>query len=510
MSKNKVLIGSPIHQKPEILSEFLYSLDHLNQDDTELSFYFIDDNKDPESTRLLYEFQQKAKRVKIERSSYSDVYVKDHSTHYWNEHLVWKVAAFKDSMIQYADQQGFDYLFLVDSDLLLYPETISHLVKQEKDILSEVFWTRWQPDSMEQPQVWLSDEYTQYQKGRGDQLSDEEATTRFHEFISQMKVPGVYEVGGLGACTLLSRKALQKGVGFGQIYNLSFWGEDRHFCIRAAAIGFKLYADTHYPPYHIYRDTDLEGADDFFLKAHKKTRIRIKSEYKPKLTLSMIVRNEENRFLKEVLEHHASCIDHAVIINDGSTDRTLEICKERLSGVPYVIVTNEASKFHNEIELRKQQWEETIATNPDWILSLDADEFFEDGFCEELNKLMHNKEFDLHSFRLYDFWNETHYREDHMWRAHHVFRPFLLKYRPGFSYKWKETALHCGRMPENVFQLPNAISPIRVKHFGWSREKDRLEKFKRYLELDSNFHYGVKEQYESILDPHPNLIEWKD
>ena len=37
------------------------------------------------------------------------------------------------------------------------------------------------------------------------------------------------------------------------------FGEDRHFCIRAAALGLSLYVDTHYPAYHIY-----SGRIDFF------------------------------------------------------------------------------------------------------------------------------------------------------------------------------------------------------------------------------------------------------
>ncbi|WP_338324873.1 glycosyltransferase family 2 protein [Metabacillus mangrovi] len=504
----KVLVGSPIHQKPEILEEFLYSLEHLDSAGIMLDYYFIDDNTAPGSSRLLQDFQQKTPRTLIQPSSFSDYYAKDDATHYWNEHLVWKVAGFKDSIISHAAENEYDYLFLVDSDLLLYPETIRHLIAQDKDIISEVFWTKWQPYAMEQPQVWLSDEYTQYRKGRNEELSPEESNTRFHEFINQMKVPGQYEVGGLGACTLLSLNALKKGVAFKEIPNLSFWGEDRHFSIRAAALGLSLWADTCYPPYHIYRDSDLGGTEAFFRKVHRKPRIKVIE--KPKITLSMVVKNEENRYLKDVLKHHAPCIDYAVIINDGSTDRTADICREGLSGVPHLIVHNVESRFSNEITLRRQQWEETIATDPGWILSLDADEMLETGFCPDLRKLTQSKDYELFSFRLFDFWSETHYREDPMWRAHQFYRPFLLKYKRDFPYQWKESALHCGRFPENIFQQPNGLSSIRIKHFGWAREADRVAKYERYRKLDPDYLYGVKEQYESILDPHPNLIEWSD
>ena len=60
-------------------------------------------------------------------------------------------------------------------------------------------------------------------------------------------------------------------------------------------------------------------------------------------------------------------------------------------------------------------------------------------------------------------WNETHYREDEYWNAHSVYRPFLMRYQPN----------------------------------------------KRYQLLDPDAIYGIREQYDSILDTNPNLIKWE-
>lgn len=166
------------------------------------------------------------------------------------------------------------------------------------------------------------------------------------------------------------------------------------------------------------------------------------------------------------------------------------------------------SKFNNEVDLRKQQWEETVKTEPDWILNLDADEAFEGRFASEIQQLLQQNEVDLYCFRLFDFWNETHYREDHLWRSHLTYRPFLFRYRSDFAYKWRETPQHCGRFPVNVFELPHRLSELRLKHFGWSKPEDRLEKYQRYMLLDPEAKYGWIEQYLSILDEKPNLIRW--
>lgn len=223
----------------------------------------------------------------------------------------------------------------------------------------------------------------------------------------------------------------------------------------------------------------------------------------------MIVRNEADRYLRCVLEKARPYVDEAVIIDDASEDRTPEICQELLQGVRLHLIKNCVSKFGNEVSLRKQQWEETIKTNPEWILNLDADEMFENRFRHDVKKLVDAPGVDAWFFRLYDFWSETHYRSDRFWCAHHYYKwPFLIRYqKQSEPFRWAETAQHCGRFPILPFHSPRK-SNLRVKHYGWAREADRQAKYDRYKKLDPNARYGWKEQYESILDPHPNLVAW--
>ncbi|WP_340394836.1 glycosyltransferase [Paenibacillus sp. FSL E2-0177] len=523
MNKTRVLIGSPIHQKPNVLREFLNSLLRLNIEQIELDFHLIDDNDDEESSRLLQEFKSKGEHIFIQSSGFNDVYIRNDTTHYWNSDLVWKVANFKNLMINRAQTLNYDYLFLIDSDLILHPATLRHLIGTNKDIISEVFWTQWQPDTMFQPQVWMHDEYNQWEILPGEKLQPEEINRRFHEFIAKLRNPGIYEVGGLGACTLISQHAIKAGVSYNQIRNISYWGEDRHFCIRAAALGIPLFVDTHYPALHLYRDSDLNKVEDFIrettgVKAESApTPIEENSnevaaapitKKRPKLTLTMVVKNESGRFLRQVLEEHRKYIDEAVIIDDGSTDNTAAVCLEALEGIPVHLVHNTESKFSNEIELRKQQWEEVLKTNPEWILSLDADEIFEASFAENIDTLLYADGVDLFCFRLYDLWNANHYREDTYWRSHLNYRPFLLRYKEDFNYVWNESPQHCGRFPENIFELSHQLSNLRLKHLGWSKAEFRLEKYLRYMLLDPDGKYGWKEQYMSILDEQPHLIPW--
>lgn len=510
MKKQSVLVGTPVYQKPEILEVFLASLKSLNSQNITLDFMFVDDNVNKHSSRILSAFKREGSSIFSICGKEDGEYQCNEESHSWNSKLICKVADYKNSIIQYAIKNEYDYLFFVDSDLILHPNLIEYLITLNKDIVSEIFWSQWHIGLPMQPNVWLYDEYDLVPKSMGEKLTEKEKQIRQTKFLNQLEEPGVYEVGGLGACTLLSRKALLKNINFDPIKNLTIWGEDRFFCIRAAVLGIPLYADTHYPAYHIYRESDLAGVSDYVKRNEEDVSfVRIYKEKENKITLSMIVKNEENRYLTKVLESLKGHIDEAVIIDDGSTDNTISICKNILKDIPVHIIENKTSLFSNESELRKKQWAETIKTNPDWILNLDADELLEESFWETAKEQIDNPKYDIYCFRLYDMWDRTHYREDKYWNAHSLYRPFLIRYQPQFHYLWKESSQHCGRFPNNIFTFKNALLKSRIQHLGWSSREDREAKYKRYQELDPDGIYGIKEQYDSILDAPVNLIEWE-
>lgn len=265
----RVLVGSPVRQDPDILEYFFASIYRLvvDPDNVMVDYYFIDDNDDERSKLIMRELRIDKGQVTITIDEPGDDpnrsrYAKDESTHYWNDELIWRVAMFKNDMIRKAIDLGYDYLFLVDSDLVLHPATLLQLISSGKEIISEVFWTKWQPNSLELPNVWVKDQYTLFLDSQDQVLDQEEQYRRTLHFLAQLRYPGVYRVGGLGACTLIKRSALLAGVNFSKIENISFVGEDRHFCVRAAALGIPLFVDTHYPAIHLYRKSEIGRLGD--------------------------------------------------------------------------------------------------------------------------------------------------------------------------------------------------------------------------------------------------------
>lgn len=509
MTKKKVLIGSPVYQKPEILERFLASLKQQNQDTVLIDYMFVDDNADKQSGTLLNAFSSGSSSVYIIRGDETGEYLCDDESHYWSDRLMHKVANYKNKIIDFALEKEYEYLFFADSDLVLHPNLIEHLKSLEKEIVSEIFWCSWHTGVPELPNVWLFDEYDFSPKNSAAVRDEKKEDIATEKFLNMLRNPGLYEVGGLGACTLISRSALEKGVNFKPIKNLTIHGEDRFFCIRAIVLGIDLFVDTCYPAYHIYREIDLSGVPDYIKNC--KADNDFKRKYKTagnKITLSMTVKDEAVRYLESMLKSLCKHIDEAVIIDDGSSDNTIGICEEILKDIPHHIIRNEKSMFHNEVSLRQKQWKETIKTNPDWILNLDSDEILDECFWDERQALLNDPRYDVYSFRLFDMWNNTHYRDDEHWNAHLSYRPFMIRYQPDFPYKYNDMPQHCGRFPMNIFSHPSASLEYRIKHLGWSTEEDRQSKKERHSILDPNAIYGDRKQYDSIMDKAPVLKEF--
>lgn len=241
------MLFSPIRVEPSILALFLDRLGRLEAPDGGLLLWFYDDNVDAASSRLLRDFVAQdptSRRCLDELDLPGTDYRRDGATHHWSGSGTQRVALIKDAAIETFLGTDAEQLFLVDADVLLPSGLLPHLSSLGRDVVSEVYWTRFSPDRPYLPNVWDVDTYG------------------FHGARSVVRLtePGQYPVGGLGACTLIARRVLEGGVRFRSIPNLTLWGEDRHFCVRAAVAGFELWADTVMPPFHVYREHQLDEA----------------------------------------------------------------------------------------------------------------------------------------------------------------------------------------------------------------------------------------------------------
>ncbi len=230
----RILLGVPVHQDEDIFRAYLASLDRLviPEGCTLDRIFYLHNARHLEpllkpTDRVLYNDNPNTCR-------------RDDATHHWEAQNLTEVARMKNAILDICIREGYDFWFLVDTDLILHPNTLKTLLSRDKDIIGGVFWTEWVEGTGDLgPNCWDQDFSTIVNKNR-------------------YRVPGVHETGGTGALMLVKGKVLEK-VNYNPISNLSFsiW-EDRAFAVRALVHGYQSYIDTTLPARHLYRRADYE------------------------------------------------------------------------------------------------------------------------------------------------------------------------------------------------------------------------------------------------------------
>ena len=228
-----VLITAPLRQEPKVFKEYRESISRLSIPDgvTVDTFYVVNDC--PEIIPCLY---PEDRYVVCDTG---EAYSKTRNDHIWSDSNMRTMEMLRNKTIYYALEHHYDYWFSVDTDLVLHPLTLKTLLDADKDIVSEIFWST-SKDIYTWCNAWLCDQ------GSG--------------MLPEWRNPGLYQCGMTGACTLVKRRVLERGVSYTHIPNIqkALFGEDRHFCVRAAVHGFKLWVDSHYPATHLYTEQEYQ------------------------------------------------------------------------------------------------------------------------------------------------------------------------------------------------------------------------------------------------------------
>lgn len=230
------------------------------------------------------------------------------------------------------------------------------------------------------------------------------------------------------------------------------------------------------------------------------------------LIANMVGRNEENRFLQEVLDHLNEIVDTIVYTDDCSDDNTLDIVKAAGAEV-YTTGESEPLFTRNEGKLRNMSWHNLSqhARIGDWILAIDCDEkLYSTSPNTSIDDLLNQEMYDVINISFYHMWNETQYRVDKLWAP----TPSSRLFRFYYGGKFADRELACGSEPTYVQTLMRRgkymiDSGLVMQHLGYVRDEDKLAKYERYMAIDAgNFHAGS--HIASIIDPEPTLVDWKN
>ena len=149
---------------------------------------------------------------------------------------------------------------------------------------------------------------------------------------------------------------------------------------------------------------------------------------------ALLARNEAapDRYLRRALSNAAQFCDRIVVVDDGSTDDTAQICAQ-VPACRVITRPGEGWWGQDETSARAALWEAAAqeAGLDGWIYIFDADHELLGITPSDLLTLCGTTVYNAWSFVLWDCWDsDEQHRVDGYWQAWHSPRPWLLKAMP--------------------------------------------------------------------------------
>lgn len=193
------------------------------------------------------------------------------------------------------------------------------------------------------------------------------------------------------------------------------------------------------------------------------------------ISLCMIVKDEE-KYIEQCLSSVASIVNEIIIVDTGSTDKTLELAS-RFN--PKVFKYTWNSNFG---EARNYSLEKATG---DWILVLDADEAIYSEDLKKLTDIVQTTKANEIALKFHNFTSEI---SEEIFNTHigvRLFKNHCFRY---------EGAIHEQLVPCNEIISRNPyITDIRIRHYGYLRSNSGQKKRDRNVPI-----------IQKILDENPN------
>lgn len=166
------------------------------------------------------------------------------------------------------------------------------------------------------------------------------------------------------------------------------------------------------------------------------------------LTLCMIVKNEETQ-IERCLQSAKDAVDEIVVVDTGSTDRTVEICKRFGARVYH-------HPWQDSFSLARNQALKYVKT--EWALQLDADEELDGKDISLLRRSLHDKEYNSICVPIFNYLPEGIISKFYYRR---LYRARMAHYE--------------GRV-HNQIVVPGAVAirDIRIYHHGYNLSPEKM------------------------------------
>jgi glycosyltransferase involved in cell wall biosynthesis len=258
----------------------------------------------------------------------------------------------------------------------------------------------------------------------------------------------------------------------------------------------------------------LRGSDEFvgykqidkssFKKLENKSQINT-----PKIIAMYRIQNEE-RWIEKSLEETSKVCQEIVILDDCSTDNTVNICKK----FPKVVDIYERKEPLplDEVRDKKIVWNLALKRNPEYVLALDGDEILaphsKEILFEELTNYPNEIVFSFQFLDMYEKPNQ--YRIDGDFKKIAQIR--LMKINEN-TVKIEHVESGYSGNAHSLHIPPTKFVPIRsnikILHYGYYDKNTRLGKFQYFHKVDPGGRdfLGYKDMIAGDLDP--SIVEYE-
>lgn len=192
-----------------------------------------------------------------------------------------------------------------------------------------------------------------------------------------------------------------------------------------------------------------------------------------KLSLCMIVKNEE-LYLKDCLESVFSFVDEIILVDTGSTDRTVEIAKKYTQSIYHFEWCDDFSKARN-FALDK--------TNNDWVLILDADEVIKSFDIDSVNQFIARNESTIGRLKILNNYIDGDEKRCYVDRLSRLFNKKYYQY---------DGAIHEQVVPTGAHKELYEQVDITIEHKGYMDDvvlaKNKIERNIQLLKNEYDKH----------------------
>lgn len=221
-----------------------------------------------------------------------------------------------------------------------------------------------------------------------------------------------------------------------------------------------------------------------------------------------IVKNEENNYLADWLRNLRKFVDYHIFLDDASDDKTPDIIQNFInSGYKGEIHRRKEPLFAaNEPALRSELWQYTrkFAESGDWILIVDADEFYDKRLLSFKQKIpyLNKKHYECVKVSCRDMWTKNKYRSDGYWSPKGI-DVRLIAFQD-IDFCNNDNNLHLPCYPAGLNIKNNYKMFIPKIHLAYLRQKDRERRYEFYTNAKNTDTQSIKHA-KSILEVKPKL-----